>query len=126
MTRSSFDDLSFLDELFVVGAAFDELESALLLDDFGCGADIIAAPADSSHQARALHAAGEFPNGRKRAFVAAFGYFCVYRHESRVYHTIPLFGNGLRTLWATTVPLVPLEYLILLSVNPRLFGEHQP
>ena len=80
MTRGLLDDLAFFYELLVVGAALDELERALLFDDFGCGAHIVTATANGAYQARTLYAAGEFANGRKRAFVAAFGYFCVYAH----------------------------------------------
>ena len=85
----SLDNLTLFDELFVFGATLYHLECALFLDDFRGTAREIALSADSPDQARALHAAAEFANGRKRAFVAAFRYFCVDGHERRVYHYFP-------------------------------------
>ena len=94
MARCRLDDLALFDELFVVGAAFDELERALFLDDLRRGARVVAASADGADEAGALHAAGEFANGRKRRFIAAFRYFCIDTHCARVYHGIKPFGKA--------------------------------
>jgi len=83
MALRCFDNLSFLHEALVVGAALDEFERSLFLHDLGGAAGEVASSAHRAHQARALHAAGEFANGRKRALVAAFLYLCVYRHVAK-------------------------------------------
>ena len=82
MARRGFDYLALFDELFVISAALDELECPLFLDDLRGAADVVALTADGPHQARALYAAGEFANGRKRAFVAAFLDLCIDTHRA--------------------------------------------